>query len=99
MLANPPGVIAWWSRQQRRRWERWHAPSSRGCDVAAYPASPRSRITGDALARLGSPSSGAVRMIDTPRRRRACHAIAQAAVVVDGLFGIGLSRPVGPPPT
>jgi len=70
---------------------------ARGCDATVYLAAPRTRITGDAQTHLQilERSGGVVRMLDTPSAlAELADAIAHAEVVVDGLFGIGLARPV-----
>ena len=68
-----------------------------GRDAIAYLAVPREKITGDAVAHLQvlERSGGVVKRIDTPAMlAEAADAIASAAVVVDALFGIGLTRSI-----
>src|SRR5450432_2509135 len=66
-----------------------------GCDATAYLASPEAELTGDAATHLAilERAGGVVRMIDTPAALAAlADEIADAAVTIDALFGIGLSR-------
>lgn len=66
-------------------------------DATVYLAAPRSRIQGDALRHLEvlERAGGVVRMIDTPAALAECSdAITGADLVVDGLLGIGVTKPV-----
>ena len=68
-----------------------------GIDAAVYLATGRAVIRGDAAAHLAvyERAGGVVRMIDTPQALGDLgDAIAGAAVVIDALFGVGLSRPL-----
>jgi hydroxyethylthiazole kinase-like uncharacterized protein yjeF len=68
-----------------------------GCDAIAYLASPEAKLTGDAATHLAilERSGGVVRMIDTPAALAAlADEIADAAVTIDALFGVGLSRAI-----
>lgn len=68
-----------------------------GLEAAVYLAVGRSSIRGDAAAHLAvyERAGGVVRMIDTPQALGELgDAIAGAALVVDALFGVGLSRPL-----
>ncbi len=68
-----------------------------GADAVAYLAVDRDRITGDARAHLEilERSGGVVRMIDTPETLgEVSDEIAGAALAVDALFGIGMTRPI-----
>jgi hydroxyethylthiazole kinase-like uncharacterized protein yjeF len=66
-------------------------------DAAVYLAVGRSSIRGDAAAHLAvyERAGGVVRMLDTPASLGDLgDEIAGAALVVDALFGVGLSRPL-----
>jgi ADP-dependent NAD(P)H-hydrate dehydratase / NAD(P)H-hydrate epimerase len=66
-----------------------------GLDAAVYLAVGRSSIRGDAAAHLAvyERAGGVVRMVDTPQSLGDLgDAIAGAALAVDALFGVGLSR-------
>lgn len=68
-----------------------------GLEAAVYLAVGRSSIRGDAAAHLAvyERAGGVVRMIDSPQELGELgDAIAGAALVVDALFGVGLSRPL-----
>jgi len=68
-----------------------------GRDAVAYLAVPRVKVTGDAATHLQilERSGGVVRMIDAPAALAQCaDAIAGAGLVVDALFGIGVTRPI-----
>ena len=68
-----------------------------GLDAAVYLAVGRSSIRGDAAAHLQvyERAGGVVRMVDTPQALGDLgDAIAGAALAVDALFGVGLSRPL-----
>jgi NAD(P)H-hydrate epimerase len=68
-----------------------------GVEAAVYLAVGRSSIRGDAAAHLAvyERAGGVVRMIDTPQALGDLgDAIAGAALVIDALFGVGLSRPL-----
>jgi NAD(P)H-hydrate epimerase len=68
-----------------------------GLDAAVYLAVGRSSIRGDAAAHLTvyERAGGVVRMIDSPQALGELgDAIAGAALAVDALFGVGLSRPL-----
>jgi NAD(P)H-hydrate epimerase len=69
----------------------------RGIDAAVYLAVPRSAIKGDAKAHLDilERAGGLVRSVATPAELgEVIDAIAGAEVVVDALFGVGLTRPI-----
>src|SRR5688572_22174341 len=66
-----------------------------GIDAAVYLAVGRNSIRGDAAAHLAvyEHAGGVVRMLDTPQALAELgDAIANAALAVDALFGVGLSR-------
>src|SRR5574339_255172 len=63
---------------------------ARGFDVAIAWAADPSRLAPAAAAAYAEASAAGVRFVPAPPSRR-------PALVVDGLFGIGLSRPVTPP--
>jgi ADP-dependent NAD(P)H-hydrate dehydratase / NAD(P)H-hydrate epimerase len=68
-----------------------------GLDASVYLAVGRSSIRGDAAAHLSvyERAGGVVRMVDTSRALDDLgDAIAGAALAVDALFGVGLSRPL-----
>jgi ADP-dependent NAD(P)H-hydrate dehydratase / NAD(P)H-hydrate epimerase len=68
-----------------------------GLDASVYLAVGRSSIRGDAAAHLAvyERAGGVVRMVDTSRTLDDLgDAIAGAALAVDALFGVGLSRPL-----
>ncbi len=69
----------------------------RGLDAVAYLAVARTKTAGDAKAHLDilERGGGVVRMIDTPAElAELAGAIAGAALVVDALFGIGMTRAI-----
>ncbi len=69
----------------------------RGHDAVVYLAGARAKVTGDAAAHLAilERAGGVVRMIDSPQAlAEVGEAIAGAALVIDGLFGVGLARPI-----
>ncbi len=68
-----------------------------GFDAAVYLAVGRSSIRGDAAAHLAvyERAGGVVRMVDSPEALGDLgDAIAGAALAIDALFGVGLSRPL-----
>ncbi len=68
-----------------------------GIEAAVYLAVGRSSIRGDAAAHLAvyERAGGLVRMLDTPQALGELgDSIAGAALAVDALFGVGLSRPL-----
>lgn len=68
-----------------------------GVEAAVYLAVGRSSIRGDAAAHLAvyERAGGLVRMLDTPQALGELgDSIAGAALAVDALFGVGLSRPL-----
>lgn len=68
-----------------------------GVDAAVYLVVGRSSIRGDAAAHLAvyERAGGVVRMLDTPQALGELgDAIAGAELVIDALFGVGLSRPL-----
>lgn len=68
-----------------------------GVEAAVYLAVSRSSIRGDAAAHLAvyERAGGLVRMLDTPQTLGELgDAVAGAALAIDALFGVGLSRPL-----
>lgn len=68
-----------------------------GVEAAVYLAVSRSSIRGDAAAHLAvyERAGGLVRMLDTPQALGELgDAVAGAALAIDALFGVGLSRPL-----
>jgi len=68
-----------------------------GLEASVYLAVGRSSIRGDAAAHLAvyERAGGVVRMLDTPQALGDLgDAIAGAALAIDALFGVGLSRPL-----
>jgi len=68
-----------------------------GLDAVVYLAVPREVIRGDAAAHLAiyERAGGVIRAIDTPRALDEVDAaIMDGALVVDALFGVGLTRPI-----
>ena len=68
-----------------------------GREATVYLAVPRAKVTGDAATHLHvlERAGGVVRMIDTTAALAGCaDAIAGAGLVVDALFGIGVTRAI-----
>ncbi len=69
----------------------------RGVDAAVYLAAPGDAVKDDARAHLDAyeRAGGAVRMLDTAAQLEACEAdVVDAALVIDALFGVGLTRAI-----
>jgi len=69
----------------------------RGVDAVAYLAAPREAVRGDARTHLAilERAGGAVQLIAAPDQLTAALAgVAGAALVIDALFGVGLTRPI-----
>lgn len=69
----------------------------RGIDAVVYLAAPRDAVVGDARTHLEilERAGGIVRMLATPEQLAALDArVIDAALVIDALFGVGLTRPI-----
>ncbi len=69
----------------------------RGVDAVVYLAAARDQLSGDARTHLEifERAGGTLRMLATPEQLAALDArVIDAALVIDALFGVGLSRPV-----
>jgi len=69
----------------------------RGIDAVVYLAAARDAVAGDARVHLEifERAGGTVRMLATPEQLAALDArVIDAALVIDALFGVGLSRPI-----
>ncbi|MEO7733252.1 MAG: NAD(P)H-hydrate epimerase, partial [Kofleriaceae bacterium] len=69
----------------------------RGIDAVVYLAAARDAVAGDARTHLEifERAGGTVRMLATPEQLAALDArVIDAALVIDALFGVGLSRPI-----